>query len=203
MKHRRFIEDAIEIIEGKQVGDNAANRQDQYMNMKKANKPDQVGSQEKISRDLNGDNQERKEDGHGFESWGEGEEISKWGKEQEQMSKPDQSNYGGVPTMANLESGPGLPVNGGENRVLEVAIGGVGSQGGDATEEKINKDKDSGEAGATEEEVPDYPEEEAREADGKDSRELEMERAGDDFFKGGTVNVEESRDKEETDESEF
>lgn len=206
MKHHRFIEDAIEIMKRKQAGDNAANGQDQDMNAKKTNEPDQISSLLRISQDFNGGNQERKEDGHGFESQGNGQESPKEEKEHETVSGlRDQSN-GEVPATGSLVSNPRIPMNGGENRTPEVGIGEAGSQEGDTAIENISKDTDRRETGHTEEEVPDYAEKEVREADVKDSQESETERIGGDFFKGSAAKVEEPRDEykeEETYQSDF
>ncbi|KAK4792115.1 hypothetical protein SAY86_022550 [Trapa natans] len=201
MKHHRFIEDAIEIKEGKQSGDNVVNGQGHYTGTKKMDEY-QMSSTVMISQDFSGGNQEMKEDGHGYESQGNGEESIKEEMKHEPMTTSDQRDKlnGEVSKNGILEIKPKISMSGDENRALEEEIREIGSQDEDTARENFNKETDGGETGHAD----DIEEEVKREADIRDSLELEKERAGGNF-KGSTAKVEEAEDeynnKEVTDES--
>ncbi|OWM78618.1 GRIP and coiled-coil domain-containing protein 2-like [Punica granatum] len=145
-------------------------------------------------------NENPKEDQYGLQSGGKGEESPEEGKELKTMGDLGNQFIEEVPKNRGMETEARNPVNGGENGVAEVEIKELGNQEGDAAAENISEDANSKEAGAREEEVPNDPEEEVREADVEDPQESEKDTASRDFFKVDAPEVEEHEDeyKEET-----
>lgn len=115
-KHQRFVEDAIETVEG----NNTSKEEDPNMNKKNRNMPDQIGGTVKVSRNFHRDSWERKEDGHPH-----GPKEDK-----HETSNLRHRKDGKMPTIRSLEDEAMNPLNVDENRAVEVEIRGGGSQDG-------------------------------------------------------------------------